>query len=154
MRLMGVSVICRYLISDCCVVLGKPLVSGDVIGLEGQLTVYNYNGGPCYRCLFPTPPPTTACQRCSDSGVLGIAKGQHSDTAPKAHSRVTNSSRYTASTKYNQSQNINSRRIATTNTLTSASQTYQQPQCNADSPGTKFDQEAHSRATSSSRYTA
>ncbi|RWW11790.1 hypothetical protein GW17_00024575 [Ensete ventricosum] len=37
-----------------------------------QLTVYNYNGGPCYRCLFPTPPPSTACQRCSDSGVLGV----------------------------------------------------------------------------------
>ncbi|CAL5336180.1 unnamed protein product [Camellia sinensis] len=52
-----------------------PLVSGAAIGLEGQLTVYNYNGGPCYRCLFPTPPPTTACQRCSDSGVLGIVPG-------------------------------------------------------------------------------
>ncbi|KAI7998426.1 CDK5RAP3-like protein, partial [Camellia lanceoleosa] len=51
----------------------QPLVSGAAIGLEGQLTVYNYNRGPCYRCLFPTPPPTTACQRCSDSGVLGIA---------------------------------------------------------------------------------
>lgn len=37
--------------------------------------MYNYNGGPCYRCLFPTPPPTTACQRCSDSGVLGVVPG-------------------------------------------------------------------------------
>ncbi|XP_027084687.1 adenylyltransferase and sulfurtransferase MOCS3-like [Coffea arabica] len=65
----------RYLINDCCVVLGKPLVSGAALGLEGQLTVYNYNGGPCYRCLFPTPPPTTACQRCADSGVLGVVPG-------------------------------------------------------------------------------
>ncbi|KAK1297244.1 Adenylyltransferase and sulfurtransferase MOCS3 [Acorus calamus] len=65
----------RYMISDCCVLLGKPLVSGAALGLEGQLTVYNYNGGPCYRCLFPTPPPTTACQRCSDSGVLGVVPG-------------------------------------------------------------------------------
>lgn len=65
----------RYMISDCCVVLRKPLVSGAAVGLEGQLTVYNYNGGPCYRCLFPTPPPTTACQRCSDSGVLGVVPG-------------------------------------------------------------------------------
>ncbi|KAK3199801.1 hypothetical protein Dsin_023216 [Dipteronia sinensis] len=65
----------RYMISDCCVVLGKPLVSGAALGLEGQLTVYNYNGGPCYRCLFPTPPPTSACQRCSDSGVLGVVPG-------------------------------------------------------------------------------
>ncbi|GJU25340.1 adenylyltransferase and sulfurtransferase [Tanacetum coccineum] len=58
----------RYLISDCCVLLGKPLVSGAALGLEGQ-------GGPCYRCLFPTPPPTTTCQRCSDSGVLGVVPG-------------------------------------------------------------------------------
>ncbi|XP_073122108.1 adenylyltransferase and sulfurtransferase MOCS3-like [Henckelia pumila] len=65
----------RYMINDCCVVLGKPLVSGAALGLEGQLTVYNYNGGPCYRCLFPTPPPTTACQRCADSGVLGVVPG-------------------------------------------------------------------------------
>uniref|UniRef100_A0A803QCB1 THIF-type NAD/FAD binding fold domain-containing protein n=1 Tax=Cannabis sativa TaxID=3483 RepID=A0A803QCB1_CANSA len=65
----------RYMISDCCVVLRKPLVSGAALGLEGQLTVYNYNGGPCYRCLFPTPPPSTACQRCADSGVLGVVPG-------------------------------------------------------------------------------
>ncbi|XP_057781007.1 adenylyltransferase and sulfurtransferase MOCS3 [Salvia miltiorrhiza] len=65
----------RYMISDCCVVLGKPLISGAALGLEGQLTVYNFNGGPCYRCLFPTPPPATACQRCSDSGVLGVVPG-------------------------------------------------------------------------------
>ncbi|XP_009120036.1 adenylyltransferase and sulfurtransferase MOCS3 [Brassica rapa] len=65
----------RYMISDCCVLLGKPLVSGAALGMEGQLTVYNHKGGPCYRCLFPTPPPTTACQRCSDSGVLGVVPG-------------------------------------------------------------------------------
>ncbi|XP_027331477.1 adenylyltransferase and sulfurtransferase MOCS3 isoform X2 [Abrus precatorius] len=65
----------RYLISDCCVVLGKPLVSGAALGLEGQLTVYNYNGGPCYRCLFPIPPPRTACQSCADGGVLGVVPG-------------------------------------------------------------------------------
>ncbi|KAK9689335.1 hypothetical protein RND81_09G053300 [Saponaria officinalis] len=65
----------RYMINDCCVVLKKPLVSGAALGLEGQLTVYNYKGGPCYRCLFPTPPPMSACQRCSDSGVLGVVPG-------------------------------------------------------------------------------
>ncbi|KAJ8432154.1 hypothetical protein Cgig2_006856 [Carnegiea gigantea] len=65
----------RYMINDCCVVLGKALVSGAALGLEGQLTVYNYKGGPCYRCLFPTPPPMTACQRCADSGVLGVVPG-------------------------------------------------------------------------------
>ncbi|KAG0473507.1 hypothetical protein HPP92_014888 [Vanilla planifolia] len=65
----------RYMISDCCVVLDKPLISGAALGMEGQLTVYHYKGGPCYRCLFPIPPPTAACQRCSDSGVLGVVPG-------------------------------------------------------------------------------
>lgn len=65
----------RYMISDCCVLLDKPLISGAALGLEGQLTVYHHDGGPCYRCLFPTPPPTAACQRCSDSGVLGVVPG-------------------------------------------------------------------------------
>ncbi|KAJ6812293.1 adenylyltransferase and sulfurtransferase MOCS3-2 [Iris pallida] len=65
----------RYMISDCCVLLNKPLISGAALGLEGQLTVYHHNDGPCYRCLFPTPPPTAACQRCSDSGVLGVVPG-------------------------------------------------------------------------------
>ncbi|KAF9590114.1 hypothetical protein IFM89_030862 [Coptis chinensis] len=57
--------------------LAEPLISGAAVGLEGQLTVYNYNGGPCYRCLFPSPPPATACQRCSDSGVLGVGKTRY-----------------------------------------------------------------------------
>lgn len=65
----------RYMINDCCVLLNKPLVSGAALGLEGQLTIYNHNGGPCYRCLFPAPPPSSACQRCSDSGVLGVVPG-------------------------------------------------------------------------------
>ncbi|CAK8538843.1 unnamed protein product [Lathyrus sativus] len=65
----------RYLISDCCVVLGKPLVSGAAVGLEGQLTIYNHNGGPCFRCVFPTPPPRAACQSCADGGVLGVVPG-------------------------------------------------------------------------------
>ncbi|KAG0555941.1 hypothetical protein KC19_11G014500 [Ceratodon purpureus] len=65
----------RYLVSDACVVANRPLVSGAALGMEGQLTVYNYSNGPCYRCLFPTPPPQAACQRCSDAGVLGVVPG-------------------------------------------------------------------------------
>ncbi|KAL3678354.1 hypothetical protein R1sor_021310 [Riccia sorocarpa] len=65
----------RYIISDACVATGKPLVSGAALGLEGQLTVYNHKNGPCYRCLFPTPPPLSARQRCSDNGVLGVVPG-------------------------------------------------------------------------------
>lgn len=65
----------RYLVSDACVVANRPLVSGAALGMEGQLTVYNHSKGPCYRCLFPTPPPQAACQRCSDAGVLGVVPG-------------------------------------------------------------------------------
>ncbi|CAI5945488.1 unnamed protein product [Closterium sp. NIES-64] len=64
----------RYLASDAAVAARKPLVSGAALGTEGQITVYGASPtAPCYRCLFPSPPPTSACQRCSDSGVLGAA---------------------------------------------------------------------------------
>ncbi|KAJ2460517.1 hypothetical protein GGF42_000797 [Coemansia sp. RSA 2424] len=65
----------RYLINDACVMLNLPLVSGSAVRLDGQLTVYNYNGGPCYRCLFPTPPPVDAMASCSETGVLGVVPG-------------------------------------------------------------------------------
>ncbi|CAL5015587.1 unnamed protein product [Urochloa decumbens] len=62
----------RYMLSDCCALLHKPLISGSTIGLEGQLSVYNHNGSPCYRCLFPNP---AACQSSSDNGILGVVPG-------------------------------------------------------------------------------
>lgn len=66
----------RYLISDACCVAKKPLVSGAAIGTDGQLTVYCHgDDGPCYRCMYPTPPPVASCARCSDAGVLGPAPG-------------------------------------------------------------------------------
>ena len=65
----------RYLINDACVFLGKPLVSAAAIGTEGQLSVYNFGDGPCYRCLFPEPPAAAHCQRCSEAGVLGVVPG-------------------------------------------------------------------------------
>ncbi|XP_056422946.1 adenylyltransferase and sulfurtransferase MOCS3 isoform X2 [Hyla sarda] len=65
----------RYLINDACVAAGKPLVSASALRWEGQLTVYNYNGGPCYRCLFPVPPPAETVTNCADGGVLGIVPG-------------------------------------------------------------------------------
>uniref|UniRef100_A0A182JW94 Adenylyltransferase and sulfurtransferase MOCS3 homolog n=1 Tax=Anopheles christyi TaxID=43041 RepID=A0A182JW94_9DIPT len=65
----------RYLLNDACVMLRKPLVSGSALQLEGQLTVYNYRGGPCYRCLFPTPPPPESVTNCGDGGVLGAVTG-------------------------------------------------------------------------------
>ncbi|KAF0933497.1 hypothetical protein E2562_018581 [Oryza meyeriana var. granulata] len=65
----------RYMISDCCVLMNKPLISGAAVGLEGQLTVYHHNGSPCYRCLDPNPPSSAALQGCSDNGILGILPG-------------------------------------------------------------------------------
>ncbi|XP_073683528.1 adenylyltransferase and sulfurtransferase MOCS3 [Garra rufa] len=65
----------RYLVNDACVLTGKPLVSASALRMEGQLTVYNYRGGPCYRCLYPTPPPPETVTNCSDGGVLGVVPG-------------------------------------------------------------------------------
>ncbi|XP_069494554.1 adenylyltransferase and sulfurtransferase MOCS3 [Ambystoma mexicanum] len=65
----------RYLINDACVLTGKPLVSASALRMEGQLTVYNYDGGPCYRCLFPKPPPAETVTNCADGGVLGVVPG-------------------------------------------------------------------------------
>ncbi|XP_047484067.1 adenylyltransferase and sulfurtransferase MOCS3-like isoform X2 [Penaeus chinensis] len=65
----------RYLLNDACVMADKPLVSGSALRYEGQLTVYHYEGGPCYRCLHPKPPPPETVTNCSDGGVLGAVPG-------------------------------------------------------------------------------
>uniref|UniRef100_A0A0K8S6F3 Adenylyltransferase and sulfurtransferase MOCS3 homolog n=1 Tax=Lygus hesperus TaxID=30085 RepID=A0A0K8S6F3_LYGHE len=65
----------RYLVNDACILANRPLVSGSAVGLEAQLTVYNYNGGPCYRCLFSSPPPPETVSNCSDVGVVGPVPG-------------------------------------------------------------------------------
>lgn len=65
----------RYLVSDACVLAGRPLVSASALRFEGQLTVYHYDGGPCYRCLFPRPPPAETVTSCADGGVLGVVTG-------------------------------------------------------------------------------
>lgn len=70
------NVVARYLINDACVLTGKPLVSGSALRFDGQLTVYHYNEtSPCYRCLFPTPPPAGTVTNCSDGGVIGVVPG-------------------------------------------------------------------------------
>ena len=66
----------RYLLSDACVFLKKPLVHGAVYRFEGQITVFHPDqGGPCYRCLFPVPPAPATVPSCAESGVLGILPG-------------------------------------------------------------------------------
>lgn len=65
----------RYLINDACVLLKKPLVHGSIYRFEGQATVFYPGKGPCYRCLFPEPPPPDAVPSCAEAGVFGVLPG-------------------------------------------------------------------------------
>ena len=65
----------RYLINDACVLLGKPNVYGSIFRFEGQASVFATKDGPCYRCLYPEPPPPGLVPSCAEGGVLGILPG-------------------------------------------------------------------------------
>ena len=65
----------RYLVNDACVMLGKPNVYGSIFRFEGQVSVFHAAEGPCYRCLYPTPPPPGLVPSCTEGGVLGILPG-------------------------------------------------------------------------------
>lgn len=65
----------RYLVNDACVLLGKPLIYGSIFQFDGQATVFNVDGGPCYRCLYPDPPPPGSVPSCSEGGVFGVLPG-------------------------------------------------------------------------------
>ena len=65
----------RYLINDAAVLTNKPVVFGSIFKFDGQVSVFNYNNGPTYRCLFPVPPKPDAVPNCSEIGVLGILPG-------------------------------------------------------------------------------
>ncbi|MCH2570273.1 MAG: molybdopterin-synthase adenylyltransferase MoeB [Planctomycetes bacterium] len=65
----------RYLVNDACVLLGKPNVYGSIFRFDGQASVFHPPHGPCYRCLFPEPPPPGMVPSCAEGGVLGILPG-------------------------------------------------------------------------------
>jgi len=65
----------RYLVNDSCIIANKPLVFGAIYKFEGQVSVFNYNNGPSYRCLFPDPPKKDTAPNCSAIGVLGVLPG-------------------------------------------------------------------------------
>jgi molybdopterin/thiamine biosynthesis adenylyltransferase/rhodanese-related sulfurtransferase len=65
----------RYLLNDASVRLGIPVVSAAILGFEGQLSVFKPHAGPCYRCLFPVPPPAELAPSCGANGVLGVLPG-------------------------------------------------------------------------------
>src|ERR1700716_3059887 len=65
----------RYLVNDACVLTGKPNVYGSIFRFEGQASVFGTKEGPCYRCLYPEPPPPGLVPSCAEGGVLGILPG-------------------------------------------------------------------------------
>jgi adenylyltransferase/sulfurtransferase len=65
----------RYLVNDACVMTGTPNVHGSIFQFEGQVTVFTPGDGPCYRCLFPEPPPPELAPSCQEAGVLGVLPG-------------------------------------------------------------------------------
>jgi adenylyltransferase/sulfurtransferase len=65
----------RYLVNDACVLLGKPNVYGSIFRFDGQAAVFAMPGGPCYRCLYPEPPPPGLVPSCAEGGVLGVLPG-------------------------------------------------------------------------------
>ena len=65
----------RYLVNDACVILGKPNVYGSIFRWEGQASVFSTSDGPCYRCLYPDPPPAGLVPSCAEGGVLGVLPG-------------------------------------------------------------------------------
>src|SRR6202040_2508507 len=65
----------RYLVNDACILLGKPNVYGSIFRFEGQVTVFGMPDGPCYRCLYPEPPPPGLVPSSAEGGVLGVLPG-------------------------------------------------------------------------------
>lgn len=65
----------RYLVNDACVLLGKPNTYGSIFRFEGQASVFGMKKGPCYRCLYPEPPPPGLVPSCAEGGVLGVLPG-------------------------------------------------------------------------------
>ena len=65
----------RYLVNDACVLLKKPNVYGSIFRFEGQITIFGFPAGPCYRCLYPEPPPPGLVPSCAEGGVLGVLPG-------------------------------------------------------------------------------
>lgn len=65
----------RYLVNDACVLEGKPDAYGSIFRFDGQISVFGAPGGPCYRCLYPEPPPAGSVPTCAEGGVLGVLAG-------------------------------------------------------------------------------
>ena len=76
----------RYLLNDAAVRLRKPVVHASILGFDGQLTVFVPYEGPCYRCLYPQPPPAELAPSCGANGVLGVLPGSWACCRPTRRS--------------------------------------------------------------------
>lgn len=65
----------RYLVNDACVLTGRPQVHGSIFRFDGQVTTFVPGQGPCYRCIYPTPPPPGSVPSCAEAGVIGVLPG-------------------------------------------------------------------------------
>ncbi|SVD50129.1 uncharacterized protein METZ01_LOCUS402983, partial [marine metagenome] len=65
----------RYLVNDACVLLNIPNIYGSIYRFDGQVSIFNFEDGPCYRCLYPSPPPPGLVPSCAEGGVLGVLPG-------------------------------------------------------------------------------
>ena len=65
----------RYLLNDAALKLGKPVIHASIYRFEGQVTAFMPGQGPCYRCLYPSPPPPDMAPSCQEAGVLGVLPG-------------------------------------------------------------------------------
>ncbi len=72
----------RYLVNDACVLRRRPYVYGSIFRFEGQASVFAADGGPCYRCLYPEPPPPGLVPSCAEAGVLGVVPASSAPSRP------------------------------------------------------------------------
>ena len=90
----------RYLINDACVLLGKPFVYGALHKFNGQLSVFNYNDGPTYRCLYPDMPKQDEVPNCSQVGVLGVLPSLIGTLQATEVKRMKNRNRFRSKMKW------------------------------------------------------
>jgi sulfur-carrier protein adenylyltransferase/sulfurtransferase len=89
----------RYLVNDACVLTGKPNVYGSIFRFEGQASVFATEDGPCYRCLYPEPPPPGLVPSCAEGGVLGILPGTgRRDSGDRDHQADSGARRFACRT--------------------------------------------------------
>lgn len=126
----------RYLVNDACVITGKPFIYGAIYKYEGQLSVFNYDGGATYRCLFPEAPEAGEVLNCNDMGVLGVLPGiigcYQANEAVKVITGIgtpLKNTLLTIDTLHNRHETFNITPVAANQTITALQPDYGQSVC-------------------------